>query len=286
MTSFGNRILKGNLNKSSETIVQFSVLRKKVFGQLDRNRSISVTKANGFGTFCIHYGIYWVGGCTNNDIVPQKAGKLNATELKVAIGKGAPLEKDLVKEYIFLSSKSVEGVYYSSEVDIGYKSPKVLRERDATTGSVPSTVPDALPQLRADPLTLRVLPDRTQQIPAAILGAFLMFSLGSSSLYARGKFHTPSTFKAIQVVKSSRNNRSYKVQEHGKVASKNSELDRSINFCVTLLIILGLFSNGSAHPYRNSINLGRPGFTVTSRKNNRRDPARNFFSVRSASHFR
>lgn len=127
-------------------------------------------------TFQVVYEITWTGDPNEFVVLPPEFPEIDWGTLKVESCSVERLEFRNVVKYNVLIEPCKEGEFSTPEIDISYTSPEALQKRENTTGSVPSTVPDALPQLRADPLTLRVLPDRTQNLTAAVLGAFFVLT--------------------------------------------------------------------------------------------------------------
>lgn len=144
------------------------------------------------GTFRVVYEIYWTGAPGEFAVLPPELPDIDWGEIHLASAQSGIRDGQNIVSYTVEIVPKEKGDFTTPDIAFTYISPEAMMQRDAEAGSVPSTVPDALPQLRADPLTLRVLPDRTRLWTAASLGASL-FLAGACLLCVRRVMRKPAS---------------------------------------------------------------------------------------------
>ena len=127
--------------------------------------------------FPLEYTITWEGEPEDWQIMPPQAEDLEWAAFHVREARAHSQDNTHVVAFTVEVTPFEEGEFELRDVHIGFLSPEDLSPLERSENPAPSAGPDASPRLRADPLTLRVLPQRTMAGIFGPLGALIVLLL-------------------------------------------------------------------------------------------------------------
>jgi len=125
----------------------------------------------------IHVEVTWIGEADEWHIAPPEIAPVDWASIEVR--RGRSFQRDDTHGIVFTVEviPHAAGDFELPAIRVAFLSPEELSPPEQSESPAPSARPDAPPQLRADPLTLRVLPQRTMAWILGLLGALFVLLL-------------------------------------------------------------------------------------------------------------